>query len=209
MGKLPEIDFLSECAAVPVPLDPSAPDGEALPVFVLRRLAPGGAARAQVWLLQGGPGDSGSVFKDLIEQLWQGVMPDVDGYAASSSTAASGFSGRLACPVQEDPGSEGGADITASEWPACIEALRSDGAKPFRLLRPRRPTPRISARLLDSGRANPARRWSFTGVSYGTTRALRFLQAHPDGADAVAPSTVWIARRAAPVSGRYPVRSRW
>ncbi|WP_437570282.1 hypothetical protein [Sorangium sp. So ce542] len=38
-------DFISECATVALPLDPSKPDGETLPVFVSRHLAPGGAPR--------------------------------------------------------------------------------------------------------------------------------------------------------------------
>ncbi|WP_438038047.1 alpha/beta fold hydrolase [Sorangium sp. So ce128] len=179
-GSCPD-DFLSECAAVPLPLDPSAPDGEALPVFVSRRLAPSGAARAQVWLLQGGPGDSGSVFKDAIEQLWQGVMPDIDWYVLEHRGV--GLSGRLACPVQEDPGSEGGADITASEWPACIQALKERWGDDLDHFTTSADAEDL-ARLIDRTR-EPGKKVVVYGASYGTTRALRFLQAHPDGADAV------------------------
>src|SRR5687768_6726269 len=32
-------DFLKECATVPLPLDPSKPDGETIPIFISRALA--------------------------------------------------------------------------------------------------------------------------------------------------------------------------
>ncbi|WP_438011695.1 alpha/beta hydrolase [Sorangium sp. So ce321] len=174
-------DFISECATVPLPLDPSRLDGEALPIFVSRHLAPDGAAKAQVWLLQGGPGGSGYVFKDVIEQLWQGAMPDVDWYVLEHRGV--GPSSRLECPVQEDPSSEGGAEITAMEWPACIQVVKARWGGDLARFTTSADAEDL-ARLIDLTR-EPGKKVVLYGASYGTTRALRFLQAHPDGADAV------------------------
>jgi len=174
-------DFISECATVPLPLDPAKPDGETLPVFVSRHLAPGGAAKAQVWLLQGGPGGSGNVYKDAIEQVWQGVIPDVDWYVLEHRGV--GLSSRLECPAQEDMGSEGGAAITANEWPACIQALKAKWGDDLAHFTTTADTEDL-ARLIELTR-EPGKKVVIYGASYGTTRAMRFLQAHPDAADAV------------------------
>ncbi|HTU58848.1 MAG TPA: hypothetical protein VMF89_10455, partial [Polyangiales bacterium] len=44
-------DFASECAWVAQPLDHSQPSGKALPIFVSRRPAASGHAKAQLWFL--------------------------------------------------------------------------------------------------------------------------------------------------------------
>src|SRR5262245_15012158 len=51
-------DFAQECAWVPLPLDYDDPSGKTLPIFVARYLAKTKPATAQLWLLNGGPGDS-------------------------------------------------------------------------------------------------------------------------------------------------------
>ncbi|WP_437904057.1 alpha/beta fold hydrolase [Sorangium sp. So ce327] len=174
-------DFISECATVALPLDPSKPDGATLPVFVSRHLAPGGAAKAQVWLLQGGPGDSGNMFTGFIEQLWERVMPDVDWYVLEHRGV--GLSSRLECPVQEDPSSEDGAEISASEWPACIQALkaqRGDDLAHFTTSADADDLARLIERTREHGK-----KVILYGASYGTARALRFLQKYPEAVDAV------------------------
>ncbi|WP_437818297.1 alpha/beta fold hydrolase [Sorangium sp. So ce1078] len=174
-------DFISECATVALPLDPSKPGGETLPVFVSRHLAPGGAAKAQVWLLQGGPGDSGNMFTGFIEQLWERVMPDVDWYVLEHRGV--GLSSRFECPVQEDPSSEDGAEISPSEWPACIQALKAQWGDDLAHFTTSADADDL-ARLIERTREH-GKKVILYGASYGTARALRFLQKYPEAVDAV------------------------
>ncbi|XXT14952.1 alpha/beta fold hydrolase [Sorangium sp. So ce429] len=174
-------DFISECATVALPLDPSKPGGETLPVFVSRHLAPGGAAKAQVWLLQGGPGDSGNMFTGFIEQLWERVMPDVDWYVLEHRGV--GLSSRFECPVQEDPSSEDEAEISASEWPACVQALKAQWGDDLAHFTTSADADDL-ARLIERTREH-GKKVILYGASYGTARALRFLQKYPEAVDAV------------------------
>lgn len=88
-------NFTQECAWVPLPLDPEHSDGQRLPIFVSRYRAKDGPADAQLWLLNGGPGDSGSAFKNLIERQLAALLPRVDFYVLEHRGV--GESARLGC----------------------------------------------------------------------------------------------------------------
>jgi len=179
-GPCPD-DFLDQCASVPLPLDDAEPEGEVLPIFVSRRLAQNGAAKAQVWLLAGGPGGSGNAFKGFVERFFAPAMPDVDFYVLEHRGV--GESSRLGCPVEEAPASAGGIDITADEWPACLEAVKAQWGDKLASFRTTNDAGDL-ARLIERTR-EPNKRVFVYGVSYGTLRALRFLQTHPALVDGV------------------------
>jgi len=174
-------DYLDECASVQLPLNYADPAGASLPIFISRKLAAGGAAKTQVWLLQGGPGGSGNVFKGAIDQILAPALPDVDFYLLEHRGV--GLSERLGCPAAESAGSPGGAGIIETEWPACIDALKAAHGDALMHFTTTNDAKDLGA-LIELTR-EPTKNVFVYGVSYGTTRALRFLQVHPDLADGV------------------------
>lgn len=178
-GPCPE-DYLTECATAELPLDWANPRGETIEVLAARTLAAGGESRAQVWLLAGGPGVSGNSFTPYIGLL-QGLLPDVDFYVLEHRGV--GASTRLGCPAEEAEGSEGGTAISPGEWPACLAAAMEtwgDALAHFTATADARDL----ARFIKLTR-EPGKDVYLFGPSYGSYRALRFLQLYPDAVDAV------------------------
>jgi len=165
---------------VSVPLDWDEPAGGEVSIFIARQPATLKPAVAQLWLLQGGPGGSSDRFDSTIADLAE-RLPGVDIYVLEHRGV--GESTRLGCPEQEAPGSNGGVGITASEWPACLAAVQDEwGASlsQFTITADARDLKHV----IDATRA-PDQKVFIYGVSYGTARAIRYLQLHPDGADGV------------------------
>ncbi|MGF6274792.1 pimeloyl-ACP methyl ester carboxylesterase [Massilia sp. UYP11] len=161
----------SLCALEQMPGDPSGLAGGPAasvspPVSLFVRKFPAqGASRGQVWLVAGGPGESGASFYGMLPTLRRAfpgfdlVMPDHRG---------TGFSTRM-CPAEEAPGSPGGAALEGAEWGACFGYLNrhpaytrqfslTNAAHDLKLLLER--TPRHGKTYL-------------YGVSYGTQLVLR------------------------------------
>ena len=65
-GTCPELfqsrDGQNLCTLAQVPLDWDAPSGQQIEVLVSKHPASSGNSKGQIWLLQGGPGGSGSFF---------------------------------------------------------------------------------------------------------------------------------------------------
>lgn len=59
----------AECVVTDAPLSWDAPQGPGIDLFVKRVLAASQPARAQLWLLYGGPGGSGVAFEGIAEYL--------------------------------------------------------------------------------------------------------------------------------------------
>jgi len=173
-------DFASECAWVAQPLDHTDPDSRALPIFVSRRPAQSGHAKAQLWFLQGGPGGSGNIFVNLTEALSQ-LLPDFDFYVLEHRGV--GESARLGCDTYESQLSQEGTVISDDEWPACVEELEDQWQEDLAHFTTTQDAYDLG-RLISQTRA-PGQQVFVYGVSYGTTRALRFLQTHPDLVDGV------------------------
>ena len=116
----------SLCALERVPGDTAgasgAPAGE-VSLFV-RKFPAVGATRGQVWLIAGGPGESGASFYGLVPKLRETfpgfdlVMPDHRG---------TGFSTRM-CPDEEAPGSLDGGALAGAEWGSCFGRLNANPA---------------------------------------------------------------------------------
>jgi len=111
----------SLCALEQVQGDPSGlAGGPAAPVSLFVRKFPAqGASRGQVWLVAGGPGESGSSFYGILPTLRRAfpgfdlVMPDHRG---------TGFSTRM-CPAEEAVDSPGAAALDGAEWGTCFQYL--------------------------------------------------------------------------------------
>lgn len=175
-------DYLDECAYVQLPLDYNNknPDAPTFPVFVSRKLAASGTAKSQMWLLQGGPGGSGNVFKGAVDQIIADGFP-ADIYVLEHRGV--GLSGRLACPDAESAASPGGPAIIEAEWPACIDAIKAEHGDALNHFTTTNDARDLGA-LIELTR-EPNKKVFVYGVSYGTTRGLRFLQVHPDLVDGV------------------------
>lgn len=162
----------SRCARVQAPLDYAEPDGEKIELFVRRFPVSGGRPRrGEVWLVAGGPGETGASFYPALATLRRAfpdhelVIPDHRG---------TGYSTKL-CPVQEARESEAGLDLAGEEWGACIGAMYANA--------PRTQAFTVSHAARDLSQLIRAHRGDgpvfLFGVSYGTQLALRMLQVAP------------------------------
>lgn len=172
-------DFASECAWVPLPVDHANPDGPALPIFVSHAPAHSGHAKAQLWLLAGGPGGSGSSFTRLVQSASR-FLSDTEFFVLEHRGV--GESARLGC-AGENPGSDDGQGITDDEWPACVEEVKAQWGTQLDYFSTTQDAYDLGS-LIERTRV-PGRQVFVFGVSYGTTRAMRFLQTHPDLVDGV------------------------
>ncbi|NOK08489.1 alpha/beta fold hydrolase [Corallococcus exercitus] len=156
----------SLCARFSAPLDYAAPSGERLELFVRKFPAPGRSA-GQVWLVAGGPGESGASFYPLLKTL-RAAFPGYD--LLVPDHRGTGFSSRL-CQKEEAVDSAGGAALEGAEWATCFEALESDSK------RTRAFTLTHSARDLSAlmERYSTGRKTWLYGVSYGTQLVLRMM----------------------------------
>jgi len=172
-------DKITTCATFELPLDWSKPEGPKVPIFV-KRYRPSKKPRGSIWMLAGGPGQSGASFEAIANEQ-AAVDPSLDIYLPDHR--GTGKSGRLACPLQEAASSEGGEGITVDETPDCIAALKTkwgDGLLSFTTTNAAKDV----ASLIDRTRA-PGDQVFVFGVSYGTYWAHRYLQVAPTQASGV------------------------
>ena len=159
----------SLCAHVQAPLDYGRAGGERIDLFV-REFPVRGRSRGQVWLVAGGPGESGASFYPLLATLrsvfagYELIVPDHRG---------TGFSTRL-CPDEESPASPGGAALQGAEWETCFAEMRANAARTssFTITNAARDLQGLMDRY---GRG----RVLLYGVSYGTQLVLRMLTVAP------------------------------
>lgn len=156
----------TDCAFVDVPLDHAQPDRGQIKIFV-RRFRAEGEARGQIWLVAGGPGESGASFYPFIDTI-KSAAPGFD--LLIPDHRGTGFSTRL-CPVEEATDSEGGSKLVGAEWGTCFGALNAqpDRTRAFTITNAARDLSSTMSRL---GNGGPTYVY---GVSYGTQLVLRML----------------------------------
>lgn len=117
-------DGRAECATLDAPLFwDDAADSRRFTSYAKRLRTGGEAPTAQLWLLHGGPGASGVMqFPPMMEDL-VARFGGLDVYTLDHRGVA--YSQHLECPNEEDAGSDGGAFITADEWPSCVSYLEA------------------------------------------------------------------------------------
>ncbi|AKF04187.1 alpha/beta hydrolase family protein [Sandaracinus amylolyticus] len=170
----------AECARVRVPLDWSAPEGEHIELFVERVVAAEPSGRA-MWVLMGGPGQSGQDFEGLAAAI-AARDPGLDIYFPDHR--GTGDSTRLVCTNEEAPFSPGGAHIVPEEWPACRDAMLARwGAE--RLAHFSTTSAAHDVQHLIDLEHDEGDQVVVLGISYGTYLANRYLQIAPDQADGV------------------------
>ncbi len=158
----------SLCARETVPLS-HAPGftGEQLSLFV-RKFPATGPRKGAVWLVAGGPGESGASLYPFIERLRRSfpgfdlLVPDHRG---------TGFSSRL-CPAEEAQASPGGTALAGAEWASCFEQLNAqpERALAFTITNAAHDLRQLVVRHHDG---KPVYVYA---VSYGTQLVLRSLQ---------------------------------
>ncbi len=170
----------AECATLDMPLDHDHPHAGSIPYFVAR--LPSGVPDApQLWILDGGPGSSGEELFDLqtIEDF-AAIAPGFDIYVPAHR--GTGYSAGLFCSG-EASGTPLDTELSPAEWQACIAEVTQTWGSRLALFN-------IGQAAKDVGKAihrlRPHGKPVFVyGLSYGTTLALRYLEAYPHQASGV------------------------
>lgn len=151
--------------------------GEQVELFVRKFPADPGARRGQVWLIAGGPGESGASLYPLLE-VFRRAFPDRD--LLIPDHRGTGYSSKL-CPAQEAADSPGGIALTAEEWSPCIGALYADipRAHAFTITN----AAQDLSHLIRSHRGEGD--VQVYAVSYGTQLVLRMMLAAPAPVDGI------------------------
>jgi len=153
----------AECATACVPADWSAPTGDQQHLFVKRYPAAKQPAAAQLWLLDGGPGEPGLDFEEWVYYIGQ-LAPTLDIYMPDHR--GTGKSALASC-------ADYGWPLTAETAASCaasiphLDGLTVTGAA------------RDLALLIDATRA-PGQPVFVYGLDYGTYWAQRYLQIRPE-----------------------------
>ncbi len=158
----------SQCATVDVPLRHADPSGEHITLF-LRRIAASADVprRGEVWLISGGPGESGASLYPLI-QIYQRAFPGFD--LVIPDHRGTGRSSRI-CPIQEAPESPAGTGLADAEWGPCIGSMYANlqRTSAFSITEAAHDLGTLMSQADRSGQV------LLYGVSYGTQLALRSL----------------------------------
>ena len=156
----------TECARIEAPLDYSEPGDGTVELFV-RKFRAEGDTVGQLWLVAGGPGESGASFYPFIATV-RAAAPGFD--LLVPDHRGTGFSTRL-CPEEESAASDAGSSLAGEEWGTCFGALNANAGRTraFTISNAARDLHLLMSRF-DSGK-----RTYLYGVSYGTQLVLRLL----------------------------------
>jgi pimeloyl-ACP methyl ester carboxylesterase len=160
------------CAMVPMPLDWANPDGKKVDVLV-DKISSTPRPKAQLWLLQGGPGGTAADMIGLAS-LFNEEIDDLE--ILTLEHRGVGASNRLSCPNEE-------AKTTGFNVVTCREeakALYGDDLRHYTTTG----AAKDLARAIELTRRDGVKAYVY-GVSYGTMWAQRMMQVAPTVADAV------------------------
>lgn len=170
------------CAETVVPLQPAATpvtNGAPTVSLFIRKFPALGVrrSRGQVWLIAGGPGESGASLYPALPAFraafagYDLMVPDHRG---------TGFSSKL-CPVEEAPDSADGIALAGTEWGGCIGAMHGDVARSqgFTISNAAHDLATLITRHRTRGKVH------VYGVSYGTQLVVRMMQLAPPQLDGI------------------------
>ncbi len=164
-------DQQAQCATVSVPLTWSDPAHGTIHLFV-KRLGSAHPDRS-VWFVAGGPGEASDHYEVLAEDLLE-RDPATAVYLLDHR--GTGRSTRLGCAEQEAESSPGGQRVTSDEWPACIDALKSEWSEDLAHFSSREAATDLGKLIAATNQGEPVH---LHGVSYGTYLVNRYLQQFP------------------------------
>lgn len=168
----------ARCGTLEVPLDPTAPDGPKVELFVARLGAFSAEPRPDpLLLIAGGPGQSTVDFYLQLRGAFEPARRDRDIVLVDqrgTGRSADGF----ACDAPDDLSLDtAGPDELTRVIDACVAELDHD---------PRFYTTSVAVQDLDRVRAALGiEQWSLYGVSYGTRVAQHYLRRYPERVRAV------------------------
>jgi pimeloyl-ACP methyl ester carboxylesterase len=170
---------LGRCATAKAPAVWSDPQGAAIEVFVKRWSAPHQPAKGQLWLLSGGPGETGAEFEWLVHNRWGEAFPDLDIYLPDHR--GTGKSAFVTCAAFSS-----GTPVTGVPYPALTPAQAASCAASIAHSDGLTTTDAAKdlAMLIDATRA-PSQQVFIYGMSYGSYWAQRYLEIRPDQPTAV------------------------
>jgi pimeloyl-ACP methyl ester carboxylesterase len=159
-------------AWVPLNYDPLIPSGGESLLLFTRKFPALKTSQGTVWLIAGGPGESGASLYPSVAQLRKN-FPDFD--LLVPDHRGTGFSSRL-CSKEEAPESEGGAALSGAEWGTCFGHLIANPAYAgqFSLTNAAR-----DLRNMIEGERSSSRQQYVYAVSYGTQLVSRAQQTVP------------------------------
>lgn len=172
-------DGLAECATLEMPLFWDKLDDSRTIGIRAKRLLSEKKSEGQVWLLAGGPGQSGTVSLPEFMQDIMELNPAVDLYTIDHR--GTGFSGRLDCPEAEETASIKGTYVSAEETPSCVEYLVDKWEDGLGAITTSNSAIDVAA-FIEASREDGKRVFVYGG-SYGTYWAQRYLQIFPNQAD--------------------------
>ncbi len=145
-------------------------------IFV-RKFPANSPAKGTLWLISGGPGESGATFYPFIATLRKS-FPDFD--LLIPDHRGTGYSSRL-CPKEEAIDSPGGAQLVGDEWATCWKSLNDapDYARAFSITNAANDLATLIANYRSS---KPVYVYA---VSYGTQLILRTMLIHNPKIDGV------------------------
>jgi pimeloyl-ACP methyl ester carboxylesterase len=164
------------CAKIEMPLDWSNTSGKTVGVLV-DKIVTMTKPKAQVWVLQGGPGGTAADMVPLARDLAQN-LEDVEIFTIEHRGV--GASNRLSCPTQEAAGM---ADAAAFDLVACTAEAKArfgDDLRHYNITN----AARDLAHAIERTRRENVKAYVY-GVSYGTLWAERLMQVAPKAADAI------------------------
>lgn len=167
----------SLCAVSHAPLRPNNPDADAVDLFIRKFPSASGTTTGQVWLIAGGPGESGASFYPFLGTL-RAAFPDRD--LIIPDHRGTGYSTRL-CPAEEAADSQGGHALSGAEWGTCIGGMYAelDRTRAFTVTNASHDLSALITRYRSEGSVQ------VYGVSYGTQLILRMLQTAPVPLDGI------------------------
>jgi len=163
----------ARCGTVSVPLDPAAPDGPTIELFVARVAALSAEPRPDpLLLIAGGPGQGTVDFYLQLRGAFEQARRDRDIILVDqrgTGRSAEGF----ACEAPDDLSLDtANPDVLARVIDSCVADLKHD---------PRLYTTSVAVRDLDAIRAALGLdTWNVYGISYGTRVAQHYLRQYPE-----------------------------
>ena len=167
----------SLCTVSHMPLRPNDPETGGVDLFIRKFPSVSGTTTGEVWLIAGGPGESGASFYPFLD-TFRRAFPDRD--LIVPDHRGTGYSTRL-CPAEEAAESPAGQSLTGDEWGSCIGNMYRDVERThaFTTTNASHDLSQIIARYRGDGSVQ------VYAVSYGTQLVLRMLQAAPVPLDGI------------------------
>ena len=157
----------SQTAYVKVPLNYNANSSDSISLFV-RKFPARKTSEGSIWLISGGPGESGASLYPLVDQF-ASIFPNLD--IIIPDHRGTGLSAKI-CPNEENIDSPNGIGLANNEWGSCFNYMytHQDYVKSFSITNAAKDLNYLIQKISSKGSKY------VYAVSYGTQLALRMQQ---------------------------------